>query len=241
MSDYDAQRLIRIIDERIEQHLAAGLSYHHGVVASVSTSPQTCTVYLYGSTDTSGGFYWSGESFPQAGDTVRVAINRTTGDRWVDAVVSRPNLVMPSTPTFPFRGIDLLKSGTQSGIADSTWTKVTGYAVSDFDSGDLPFSGGDITLPWAGLYIVTATADWGTNTTGKRMLGIGTDTVSPAGTHHESAMPATQASILMRAAFLWYAASANTKVALYVWQNSGGAISLNTQSSLSVAFLGGLA
>jgi len=239
MSGYDAQRLLSIIDERIQQHLAAGLSFHHGVVASVSTSPQTCTVYLYGSTDTSVGFYWSSECYPQVGDTVRVAINRATGDRWVDAVVSRADMVMPSAPTYPYRAVEFVKSGTQSGIVPSTWTKVTGFSAGGFTQGGITISGGDVTLPWSGLYLVAATVDWDTDTTAKRIIGIGTNSVSPSGGHQQSTLPATAGAMVHRAAFMWMA-SANDKLALYVWQNSGANRTINTQTSLSVAFLGGI-
>lgn len=226
MSDFDAQRLLNIIDERIKQHLDAGLSYHHGVVASVSTSPQTCQVYLYGATDTSGGFFWSSECYPEVGDTVRVAINRTTGDRWVDAVVSRSNLVLPTVPDYPLPILWAYRSGTDQAISTSTTTTVAYNAVQREDDESSLLSHntgtGECTVAEAGWYQIDAGVHWGAGSSGNRRILIAVNGSDYAAETHP-ATPNTNRSAISRRIYL----AASDVVVVHVWHDNGSDVNVN--------------
>lgn len=88
-TDGDAQRLIRLIDERIERAQTRNLEYHVGVVNTVNTTTRVCTVFLFGSGTASDGFQFDLSMTPDVGDAVRVAIRKDNGDRWVNSILSR--------------------------------------------------------------------------------------------------------------------------------------------------------
>ena len=236
MSDFDAQRLLAIIDERVQQHLAAGLSYHHGVVATVNTSPQTCTVYLFGDTETSIGFRWSSECFPEAGDTVRVAINRKTGDRWVDAVVSRANMILPAEPDYPNGPyglpsiLEARRVNSVQTISTSTPTTVVFNSVyrEDDEAGLLSHStsNGKCTVAEAGWYQVDAGVQWLAGGTGNRRIYIHVNGNEYAAETHP-ATPNTNRGAISRRLRL----SAGDAVSIVVWHDNGSNVDLNYVNS----------
>lgn len=80
-SDNDAQRLLNVIDERIERRLNGHIQYHWGTVASVVTSQKMCNVVLSGGAVSSSNFTYFDPLVPAAGQIVLVAI--ADDNRWV--------------------------------------------------------------------------------------------------------------------------------------------------------------
>lgn len=90
-TDADAQRMLRVIDERIERRAAETQArYEWGVVDSVDVTNSKCAVFLFGSTTSSPGFRL-GQQLPDVGDVVRVGID-PRGDRWVDRAATAGGL-----------------------------------------------------------------------------------------------------------------------------------------------------
>lgn len=80
-SDNDAQRLLNVIDERIERKLDGHIQYHWGTVASVDATNRRCGVILSGGATASANFTYFDPLTPEVGQVVLVAI--ADDNRWV--------------------------------------------------------------------------------------------------------------------------------------------------------------
>ena len=88
-TDNDAQRLLNIIDERIERKLKETIQFHWGTVSAVTTTTKECSVSLHGDVNPSGGFKYFDPLLPAVGNYVMVAIG-PSGDRWVVNIAGSP-------------------------------------------------------------------------------------------------------------------------------------------------------
>lgn len=90
-SDSDATRILQAIDTRIERGTKSGASiqYTWGTVGALDAYGKTASAYILGETD--GAYMSEGFRVPETmyltiGDSIKVAIDYSTGDRWVDEV-----------------------------------------------------------------------------------------------------------------------------------------------------------
>lgn len=88
-TDSDATRIISALDARADRRLKSGAQVQTtwATVGAVDAGNKFASAYLYGETD--GAYMSEGFRIPEAmyltvGDTVRVAMNYATGDRWVE-------------------------------------------------------------------------------------------------------------------------------------------------------------
>jgi microcystin-dependent protein len=84
----DASRIVDVIDQRVKALLfsEAYVETTWGEVASLSDDGQTASLYLYGETSssyTSDGFRVPAALYLTVGDTVKCAMDKARGDRWV--------------------------------------------------------------------------------------------------------------------------------------------------------------
>lgn len=87
----DASRIIDVIDGRIQRNTRSGakVEYTWGTIASIAADGRTAGAYLYGETDgayISEGFRFPDASYATIGDSVKVAMDYGTGDRWIEEV-----------------------------------------------------------------------------------------------------------------------------------------------------------
>lgn len=114
----------------------------------------------------------------------------------------------------------------QTGIADSTWTKVTLTGTASYNEG-LSVASSEVTIAIAGLYRIDADLAWlNDSATNRRIAAIeaytGTDPGVGSGTtlDRDECVPSTSAFVHGKPSTTeWLAAG--TKVRLIVWQNSG--------------------
>jgi len=93
-ANYDdefATRVISAIETRIERKLKSGSFVQNtwGTVASVSSDGKTAGAYLYGETDgayISDGFRIPETTYLTIGQSIKVAMDYGTGDRWIEEV-----------------------------------------------------------------------------------------------------------------------------------------------------------
>lgn len=91
-TDADAQRLLRIVDERIERRLSqTQVRYLWGTVASVDSTNKKCSVYILGDGTASDGFRFEAMRAPGVGQVVLVSIS-PDGDRWIEKNASAVQL-----------------------------------------------------------------------------------------------------------------------------------------------------
>lgn len=87
----DASRIIDVIDNRISKNIRSGAKVEMtwGEVVSVSADNKTASAYLYGETDSayaSDGFRIPDTMYLTIGDKVKVAMDYSTGERWIEEV-----------------------------------------------------------------------------------------------------------------------------------------------------------
>lgn len=128
-TDGDAQRLIRLIDERIERAQSRNLEHHVGVVNTVNATTRVCTVFLFGSGTASDGFQFDLTMKPDVGDAVRVAIRRDNGDRWVESILSRTVLQLDAH-TILTEGFDWASDSISISLSAATESELSGIGVS---------------------------------------------------------------------------------------------------------------
>lgn len=84
MSNQDAQRMLRVMDERVDANLREKVEkWHVGTVASVDTTKRIASVTLHGNSTASPGFSYPAYMKPAVGDVVRVMIS-PNGYRWIE-------------------------------------------------------------------------------------------------------------------------------------------------------------
>lgn len=87
----DASRIIDVIDQRVSKATRSGanIEYTWGKVSAVASDGKSASAYLYGETDgayVSEGFTLPETTYVTVGDAVKVAMDYSTGERWVEEV-----------------------------------------------------------------------------------------------------------------------------------------------------------
>jgi microcystin-dependent protein len=145
----DASRIIDVIDGRIQKLTRSGAKVETtwGTIASVSSDGKTAGAYLYGETDgayISDGFRVPETSYVTIGDSVKVAIDYGTGDRWIAEIyppattykklaldtdngqvlvgdgTAAPTPLMTGAPTYQTSNTSLSDGGKWTKIASGT-------------------------------------------------------------------------------------------------------------------------
>lgn len=130
----DARRIIEVIDKRVRE-LTKSMSRVEttwAVVASVADDHRTVAAYLYGETDsdyTSEDFRTVHGVIPEVGDSIKVAMDKERGERWVEEVhvsgdYNRLEMV-------PQAGSILLGDGTALPAIGSTGQLIRVNATAD--------------------------------------------------------------------------------------------------------------
>lgn len=127
-TDADAQRLLRIVDERIERRLSqTQVRYLWGTVASVDTANRKCSVYLLGDTSASPGFRYGPSMEPGTNYVVRVAIS-PDGDRWIDQIATGTQINMSNGSVWNGPTLELRSN------AGNSFIDFANDAVADYDA-----------------------------------------------------------------------------------------------------------
>lgn len=138
----EASRIIEVIDSRITKRTASGARVETtwGEVVGLDANRKTVSAYLFGETDSayaSPDFRVTGGLLPNVGDSIKVAIDRERGDRWVEEVYD-PN-------TYPKVEFDIVNGQVRFGggaaAADTRLYRSTTKTLR-LDDG----AGGDATL-----------------------------------------------------------------------------------------------
>jgi hypothetical protein len=131
-TDSDATRILQAVDTRIDRKIKSGalVSYTWGSVYTVATDAKSCSVMLYGETDganVSTDFRVPGSMTVAVDDSVRVAIDYSTGDRWIEEVSTpktlRENVRNGVIQGKSFNGFGYVTSNT-GATYNTQWTKI---------------------------------------------------------------------------------------------------------------------
>jgi hypothetical protein len=139
MNGNDATRIIDVIDSRVRKltFSEAAVETTWGTVAGVASDGSTVSAYLYGETDgayVSADFRTVNGVIPAVGDSIKVAMDKARGDRWVEEVFI--------TTAYPKLAFDLDAGKLLVG---------TGAALPTFGAGSkvLKVNAGGTALEWA--------------------------------------------------------------------------------------------
>lgn len=140
-TDGDAQRMLSVVDERIDRRMADQTQYFWGTVASVNATTGKCSVYLLGSTSASSGFRYPAYLVPIVGDVVRVSLT-PRGDRLVEGIyktapagdiyLNTKGLVLDD-PTNDYTAISLRLNGVAAGLIDAGTGASENFRLVGFD------------------------------------------------------------------------------------------------------------
>ena len=136
----------------------------------------------------------------------------------------------PAAASVNYAGVLLTTSVPGQSIANSTWTKVT-FNTETFDVGGYAAAGSTITIPAgkAGYYKVSGLGYSNPSTTGYRSIAI---YKNGALIYDSSIYPAPSGSTYPTSTISnTVAAAVSDTLELYVWQNSGGALAFNAEST----------
>lgn len=126
------------------------------------------------------------------------------------------------------------KSGATS-ILDATDTQITGFDFSDFATvATMDDNASGITIPKAGVYLITYSVEFASNATGVREA-VALIWTSPISSSREI-IPAGSAAVRLNGSAIQTCA-AGDRIGLRVRQTSGGALDANTPR-IAVAYLG---
>lgn len=123
-----------------------------------------------------------------------------------------------------------VRRSTNQTINDSTFTAVS-FDTVIYDNGGLWDSSipTKLTAPISGVYMLTASVEWASNTSGDRNTYIVTSTTTPAIDLRRAAAGGTVQVTIAGLASL----SEGEAAELYGWQNRGGTLNINTQVDYS--------
>lgn len=140
-TDADAQRMLQVMDERIERRLREAHQFHWGVVSAVNNTTSLASVYLYGeSTNASPGFRFPHYRVPAVGDTVLVRI--APGDRVIEDIFEVPpkaDVVMHTAalivndPSDDYTAVSFRLNNVATGLIDVGTGATENFRMVGFD------------------------------------------------------------------------------------------------------------
>lgn len=114
-SDADAQRLLRIVEEKVDRAVSRMPYTTYGIVDTVNATTRKANVFLNADTTSSAGFDY-GRIEPQVGELVRVVID-PRGDRYIESILRAGAVhVSPENEVDEGGQVTLLGAGANSNI-----------------------------------------------------------------------------------------------------------------------------
>lgn len=130
----------------------------------------------------------------------------------------------------------LVRRTTTQSINNTTFTSITFNSEVTDNDGMFSASSTDVTIQHDGYYVAVYGIDWATNTTGSRVIDILQNAVAiPEGSKE---LPAGGTGNHKDTGAVVFTATTSDVIRMQVWQNSGGALNVDTARLAVVRLFG---